>query len=130
MIVLGGFAEDPLFIIVFGPLNSDSNRMRWGEERATLITVSEGWSRAETHPHGACRGEEHKVIFGPSRPLGTAMQPPTRGGGVGGAAIHTQSSSNAAAPPASTATNLHQDLHSFNSLRDEAAGLPLGGARR
>lgn len=74
-----GFTEDWLFIIVFGPLNSDSNRMRWGEKRVPLITVSGGPepSRDASISHVPGRGTQSD--FQASRPHSAAVQPPSSG---------------------------------------------------
>lgn len=74
-----GFTEDWLFIIVFGPLNSDSNRMRWGEKRVPLITLSGGpeLSRDASISHVPGRGTQSD--FRASRPRSVVVQPPSSG---------------------------------------------------
>lgn len=100
-----GFTEDWLFIIVFGPLNSDSNRMRWGEKPVPLITVSGGPEPSADASISHVPGRGTQSDFQASRPRSTAVQPPTwgcwrmnsaGGGGEGKEWVdfHTQSSSN------------------------------------
>lgn len=90
-----GFTEDWLFIIVFGPLNSDSNRMRWGEKPVPLITVSGGPEPSGDASISHVPGRGTQSDFQASRPRSTAVQPPTwgcwrmksAGGGWGGKGV-------------------------------------------
>ena len=72
-----GFTEDWLFIIVFGPLNSDSNRMRWGEKRVPLITVSGGPEPSGDASILHVPGRGTQSDFQASRPHSAAVQPPS-----------------------------------------------------
>ena len=74
-----GFTEDWLFIIVFGPLNSDSNRMRWGEKRVPLITVSGGPEPSGDASISHVPGRGTQSDFQASRPRSAAVQPPSSG---------------------------------------------------